>query len=80
MKVSTTHLRCHLRSILEAVGRGESVLVTHRGKARAEIVPVASNEVTAKTENPFVGIWRDREDMRNVPAYVRRIRQGRIVK
>lgn len=78
MKASARDVRYHLKSIMEAVDRGESVLITHRGKARAKIVPVASDEATAETENPFVGMWRDRKGMRNVRTYVRRIRKGRF--
>ena len=29
-------------------------------------------------DNPLVGMWRDREDMADVAAYVRRLRSGRF--
>lgn len=78
MKASSRDLRYHLKSIMEAVDRGESVLITHRGKPRAKIVPVAADEENSETENPFVGMWKDREEMKNVRTYVRTLRRGRL--
>ena len=77
MKASSRDLRYHLKSVMEAVDRGESVLITHRGKPRAKIVPVA-DEDDSNAENPFVGMWRDREDMKDVRSYVRTLRRGRL--
>jgi hypothetical protein len=34
--------------------------------------------VTALEKNPMFGMWRDREDMADVPAYVRSIRASRF--
>ncbi|MGH8771285.1 MAG: type II toxin-antitoxin system Phd/YefM family antitoxin, partial [Burkholderiales bacterium] len=48
MITTARDLRIKTKAILEAVGRGEEVVVTHRGKARAKIVPAASSE-TART-------------------------------
>jgi hypothetical protein len=35
-------------------------------------------EVLATTDNPAFGMWRDREDMADVAAYIRRIRAPRF--
>jgi antitoxin (DNA-binding transcriptional repressor) of toxin-antitoxin stability system len=63
---------------MEAVERGEDVIITNRGKAKAKLVRLASGEVADGEENPFVGMWRHRQDMKDVRSYVRRIRRGRF--
>jgi len=35
---------------------------------------------TALEENPFVGIWKDRDEMKDIDGYIRGIREGRFVK
>ncbi len=40
-----------------------------------EAQPASAEEFT--TDDPAFGIWRDREDMADVAAYVRKIRQPR---
>lgn len=65
--------------MLSAIDRGETVTVTYRGKEKARLVP--SNAV-ARTpvkvgDQPFVGMWKDREDMADPVAYVRKLRQSR---
>ena len=47
--------------------------VTVRIEQEAQATP--AEEFT--TDDPAFGIWRDREDMANVAAYVRKIRQPR---
>ena len=78
MKATVRDMRYHLKSIMEAVERGEDVLITKRGKAKARIVPAGSRGDAGHGENPFIGMWRDREDMKDVRSYVRRIRKGRF--
>ena len=50
-----------------------SALVTVR--IEEETPPAPSEEFI--TDDPAFGIWRDREDMADVAAYVRKIRQPR---
>ena len=49
-----------------------NTLVTVRIEEEAE--PVTQS---ALTDNPMFGMWRDREDMANVDAYVRKLRASR---
>lgn len=77
MKASARDIRYHLKSVMEAVERGEEVLITKRGKVKAKIVPVESRGDLEAGENPFVGMWRDRKDMQDVRKYVRGLRKGR---
>ena len=51
------------------------VLVT----VRIEQEPVAAPAEQFVTDDPAFGMWRDREDMADVPAYVRKIRAPRFV-
>ncbi|MEW6357258.1 MAG: type II toxin-antitoxin system prevent-host-death family antitoxin [Planctomycetota bacterium] len=78
MKASARELRSRLHSIMQAVDRGETVLITHRGKPRAKIVPLRRRDLTPSGDNPFVGMWKDRKDMKDVRRYVRGLRQGRF--
>ncbi|MFH0795022.1 MAG: type II toxin-antitoxin system prevent-host-death family antitoxin [bacterium] len=78
MEASARDIRYHLKSVMEAVERGEEVLITNRGKIKARIVPAGTKSGSQKMENPFIGMWRDRKEMRDVRAYVRRIRKGRF--
>lgn len=51
-----------------------SELVTVRIEEEAH--PAPAEELTS--DDPAFGIWRDREDMADVAAYVRKIRQPRF--
>jgi prevent-host-death family protein len=80
MKTTAKDLRRHTRRVLEAVQRGEEVTITHRGQARAKIVPVrsaVSGRRKAARELPLFGIWKDNKAVKNVAAYVDRLRSGR---
>jgi hypothetical protein len=60
----------------------------YRGEEKATLVPVngASNQQPVKTkektkssrDDPFFGMWKDREDMKDPVAWVRKIRRSRI--
>ena len=78
MKANAKDMRYRLRSVLGAVDRGESVYVTYRGKVRAKMIPAGPEEVSDSSTNPFYGMWRDREEMTDVDAYVREVRKGRF--
>ena len=79
MKATVRDLRYQTKGIMEAVERGETVLITRRGKVRARIVRADEPRAQgAEPENPFVGMWHDRADMRSPAAYVRGLRKGRF--
>jgi antitoxin (DNA-binding transcriptional repressor) of toxin-antitoxin stability system len=42
MEASIVDLRYRMKSVLEALDRGESVTVLHRGKPRARLEPIES--------------------------------------
>jgi prevent-host-death family protein len=80
MEASIVDLRYRMKDVLRAIDRGETVTVTYRGKEKARLVPTnaAAGRTPAKvSDQPFVGMWKDREDMADPVAYVRKLRQPR---
>jgi hypothetical protein len=45
---------------------------------QSALTPEEQAAVTALEKNPMFGMWRDREDVADVPAYVRSIRASRF--
>jgi prevent-host-death family protein len=79
MNATAKDLRFHSRALLEAVSRGEEVLITFHGKPMARMVPVKQRQPKAApgTYAAF-GMWAGRPEMADVQAYVRRLRRGRM--
>lgn len=77
MKATAKDLRFHAKELLETVNRGEEVIITYRGKACAKLVPF---EEPAKQhlKNTLFGIWKDNDEVVDVDAYIRKIRQERF--
>ncbi len=85
MEASFLDFRKRSREIIRALDRNETVTVTYRGKPRAIMQPIAANGSKKKAkkkprmeDQPMFGMWKDREDMKDVAAYVRRLRKGRF--
>lgn len=80
MKATAKDLRTDTKRILDAVERGQEVIVTVRGKPRARIVALrtAKRAKRATGSAALFGIWKDRPDTRDVAAYVNRLRSGRF--
>ena len=61
MNATTLDLRYRTREVLSSLDRGESVVITFRGKPRGVIAPYRETTV-AKDEpsimdHPFIGMW-----------------------
>ncbi len=80
MKATAKELRFHSKALLDAVSRGDSVIITFRGKPCAKLVPYEDNELSEnlKSEDDLFGIWRDRDDVECVDDYVRNLRKSRF--
>jgi prevent-host-death family protein len=80
MKASIVDLRYHMKDVLRAIDRGETVTVLYRGKEKAKLVPIDSQpeKPMKSTDHPAFGMWKDREDMKDPSAWVRKIRRSRI--
>ena len=75
MKIAAKDLHAHIRRILTAVERGQEVVITVRGKARAKIVPMQEKKVVAARKGTALfGIWKDNPKSRDVEIYVDRLR------
>jgi prevent-host-death family protein len=83
MKATAKELRFHSKELLDAVSRGDSVVITFRGKPCAKLVPYEDPKSpesvqSVQDENGLFGIWQDREDIDNVEEYVLKLRQSRF--
>ena len=61
MNVTTLDLRYRTREVLSSLDRGESVVITFRGKPRGVISPYRETATTKDepsiVEHPFIGMW-----------------------
>ncbi len=83
MTATIVDLRYHMKDVLRAIDRGETVTVLYRGKEKAKLTPIApASETLGKAmkveDHPFFGMWKDREDMADPVAYVRKLREPRV--
>jgi prevent-host-death family protein len=80
MKATAKELRFHAKDLLDAVSRGDSVVITFRGKPCAKLVPYEDSNLAEdlRREDSLFGIWRDREDVTSVDDYVRELRKNRF--
>jgi prevent-host-death family protein len=79
MKATAKDLRLRSSQLLEAVDRGEEVLITYRGRPRARLVPVSARERGGpRRETGLFGLWRDHEGFEDVGADVRELRRPRF--
>lgn len=79
MKATVLDLRYRTKDVLNAVERGETVTILYRGKPKARIVPLEpAGERKTIADSKLFGMWKDREDMKDVAAYVRKLRRGRF--
>ena len=80
MIATARDLRFRTKEILEAVLRGEEVIITYRGKPRARILPVDPIDTKAnqsREKDELFGIWKDYDETADVENYVRSLRKGR---
>ncbi len=79
MKATAKDLRFHSRELLDAVLRGEEVIITYRGRPCARLVPYEKAKKGKKKErNELFGIWKDYKEVQNVDRYIRKLRRGRF--
>ena len=78
MKATILDLRYRMKDVLAAVVRGETITVLHRGKAKARLVPIEADPARRKLRaHEAFGLWKDREDLTDVSAFVRKLRLPR---
>ena len=74
MTVTAKDLRFNISMLFDLLSKGEEVLITYRGKAKAKLIPYAEPSNQPKTDMVF-GMWQDREE--RVDEMVRSMRKGR---
>ena len=79
MYSTAKELRFHTKELLESVSRGEEVIITFRGKPFAKLVPMEQFGKKSNETDELFGIWKDRTDLDDVNAYVRKIRKERFL-
>lgn len=78
MKTTAKSLRMDTKRILDAIERGEEVIVSKRGRPCARIVPV-DKRITGKVHNDkLFGIWKENRAVQDVDAYINSLRSGRV--
>jgi len=79
LNASIVDLRYRMKDVLKAIERGEVVTVLYRGKPKARMVPLSrQREARRLSAHEAFGLWRDRDDLRDVAGQVRKLRQGRL--
>ena len=80
MKATAKDLRVHSKGLLDAVSRGEDVVITFRGKPCARLVPYEKSDkpTVLDDKDDLFGIWADRIDIESVEEYVQNLRKARV--
>ena len=76
MQTTLKQLRRETGAVLRAVERGETVIVTSRGRPVAQMSTVGQKATTE--DNKLFGIWRDNRAIASVEDYVANVRKGRV--
>ena len=79
MNVAVAALHEHLSEVKEALDKKEQVILLHEGKEFASLQPVfdVEAEIERIKKLPAVGMWADREDMKDPAEWLRKKRQRR---
>ena len=78
MEVTAKGLRTRVREVLDCVDRGETVVVTYRGKPRARLVGIEPDAAETQGFSGF-GMWKDRADLADVDGFIQGLRRPRDV-
>jgi antitoxin (DNA-binding transcriptional repressor) of toxin-antitoxin stability system len=76
MKASILDLRRRMPDVLRALERNEPVTLLYRGKPKGMLLSLRS-ATRAVRGNPAFGLWKDRDDLKDVGRYVRSLRDRR---
>ena len=80
MKATILDLRRRMGEVIKALDRNEPVTILYRGRPKGILYPMPGTQRKERplTEDPAFGMWKDREDMKDVEGYIRRMRQRRL--
>jgi antitoxin (DNA-binding transcriptional repressor) of toxin-antitoxin stability system len=74
MTVTAKDLRFNISMLFDVLSKGEDILITYRGKAKAKLISYNDVSNEEKTDSIF-GMWKDQDA--DVDSMVRNMRQGR---
>jgi hypothetical protein len=79
MKATVLDLWRRMKDVIRALDRNEPVTLLYRGRKKGVLYPVQEEKAPVRSvkEHPAFGLWKDREDTRDVERAVRRLRKGR---
>jgi hypothetical protein len=79
VKASILDLRRRMGDVLRALEKNEPVTILCRGKEKGVIYPSSARQeqTIAVTQHPAFGMWKDRDDLRDVDQAVRKLREAR---
>jgi len=74
MTVTAKDLRFNISMLFDILSKGEDILITYRGKAKAKLIAYNQPSSDEKT-NAIFGMWQDREE--DIDTMIRNMRKGR---
>ena len=77
MAVSIKDLRYRTKQVLQSLRRGEQPVITYRGNPMARIVSLSVSEKRSFRDVGF-GMWRTRDDLKDVPRWLDNQRKPRF--
>jgi prevent-host-death family protein len=80
MVVTAKQLRLNPSRVLKKVQQVGSLTVTLRGKPVARLSALKSKRPMRVEDHPAFGMWADRDDMKNVHAWLKKIRTPRYLR
>ncbi|MGH9452381.1 MAG: type II toxin-antitoxin system Phd/YefM family antitoxin [Terriglobia bacterium] len=78
MVVTAKELRLKTTEVLKKVQKAGSVTITFRGKPIANITALERPAEESVKNDPAFGIWKNRKDLGNAQAWVRKMRKPRF--
>jgi antitoxin (DNA-binding transcriptional repressor) of toxin-antitoxin stability system len=73
MTVTAKDLRFNISMLFDVLSKGEEILITYRGKAKAKLI--SYDEETQEKSDDIFGLWKDRDE--DINRLVRDMRKGR---
>jgi antitoxin (DNA-binding transcriptional repressor) of toxin-antitoxin stability system len=80
MVVTAKELKLNTSTILKRVQRLGSATVTLRGKPIVKMSALAGKKPMRVEDHPAFGMWADRADMKDVHAWLKKIRTPRYMR
>ncbi|PYV01188.1 MAG: hypothetical protein DMG26_14110 [Acidobacteria bacterium] len=73
-------LRLKTSEVLKKVQQVGSITITLRGRPVAKLTALDGKKPMRAADHPAVGMWADREDMKDVHAWLKKIRTPRYLR